>query len=240
MLFRSILNFHPYNRCDFETKDNIYFHIMYSFDYNELPGSILEEQSHSFNYQDEENPNVYPTWGIKYLLPVNERGNTNASKTFSWNAGGGLDLGLGFNYASKSLTIGGNYNYNADESEGLINFKDLNGDGYPHKFIRGEEKLQYRLRIPSNDNSILFSEIRDIFDKQTFQYSSGSTDNWGIEGQIPIAGASGNWSDTRSATSVYMADFDADGLTDIIDNGQIYVNRLDENEIGRASCRERV
>ena len=224
----NILNFHPYNRCDFETKDMIYFHLMYSFDYNQMSDSLLGPFT-SFFYEDNDDPDLSPY----YFLNVNEQSNINATNSYSWNLGGGVDVGVGFNYAMKSLTAGGNYNYVRENSEGLVTFTDLNGDGYPDKLIRGDGTLMYRLNNYSenNNNVVLFGELTDLSDRQSFQHHSSSTDNWGVEGQLPFLSASGNWSDSRNSTYVYIADADADGLIDIIDNGRVYLNRLDEDGI---------
>ena len=224
----NILNFHPYNRCDFETKDMIYFHLMYSFDYNQMSDSLLGPFA-SFFYEDNDDPDLSPY----YFLNVNEQSNINATNSYSWNIGGGVNVGVGFNFALKDLTIGGNYLYTKEESDGLVTFTDLNGDGYPDKLIRGENNLMYRLNTSSggNNSAVTFGELTSIIGIQGFQYNSSTSDNWGVEGQLWGLGASANWSDSRSATSTYLSDVDADGLVDIIENGRIYLNRLDEDGI---------
>ena len=187
---------------------------MYSFDYNQMSDSLLGPFT-SFFYEDNDDPDLSPY----YFLNVNEQSNINATNSYSWNLGGGVDVGVGFNYAMKSLTAGGNYNYVRENSEGLVTFTDLNGDGYPDKLIRGDGTLMYRLNNYSenNNNVVLFGELTDLSDRQSFQHHSSSTDNWGVEGQLPFLSASGNWSESRNSTYVYIADADADGLIDIID-----------------------
>ncbi len=223
-----------FNRCDFETKGYLFFHLLYSFNYNELPNNtILGSSSYNFEYTDNDDDDNL----AYFILPVDEKKNFSASESFSWNVGGGLDVGLGWELWSKSISLGGNYLYNKEESEGLITLVDLNGDGYVDKLIRdddGDDVLKYRLRIVDGSNIVKFGELTTL-NKSSFQYSESSTDNWGAEGQLKIGSVGGgfglNWSNARTTTSVYLSDVNADGMVDIIDNGKVYINQFNRDTV---------
>ena len=158
---------------------DMYFHLTYSFDYTTIEGnSILEDNAITVGYQ---NSGLTLDGGLS-SLGFKENENINANRSSSWNLGGGLDVGLGYNVFSKMVSAGGNYMYSKDKSEGLETLVDLNGDGYVDELIKTSSGLKCRLRLPTNDNSIVFGPLQSINSSQSsFQHSEGKTDNWGAE-----------------------------------------------------------
>ena len=224
----NILKYGIFERCDFGVDSMSYIHLTYSFDY-EIPTSILESpnQAKTITYQSGNISNYLNTDMTK--LKFDERKDINGTKSKSWNIGGGLDIGLGWTIFSKTLSAGGNYMYSEDESETLLSMVDLDGDGYADKLFKNGNNLKYRLRIPSDDNTILFGSIKSISsnsNQKNFQKSKSTSDNWGFEASLSgTASYAANWSDTRSSTYVYLADVNADGLVDIVNNGRVYTNQ---------------
>ncbi len=201
---------------------DMYFHLAYSFDYTGIEGNILEDEAIIVEYQ---NTGINMDGGLP-PLGFEEYENINASKGSSWNIGGGLDVGLGYNVFSKMLSAGGNYLYSKDKSEGLETLIDLNGDGYVDELIQTNGSLKYRLRIPTNDNQIKFSNIQNVSSgPKYFQHSEGSTNNWGAEVNVVNSCSYAiNWSYTKNTTDTYFSDVNADGLADIISDGRVYIN----------------
>ena len=215
-----------FNRCDFAVKYNTYMflHVLYSFKYNEVHGAIFEEDSHTINYKEVTSNNL----GYA-IIPIKENKNFSASRSFSYDLGGGVDFGLFFKVWTKSVSVGGNYMHNKEESEGVVSFVDLNGDGYPDKLIRYNENLYYRLRnVESYDSQISFGPLQHVGSSLNFLKSNSTTNSWGIEGQAKILGQGGDfahtWSTTTGATSNYLSDVNGDGLADIVDNGKTFIN----------------
>ena len=54
----------------------------------------------------------------------------NTSSAFNWNAGGAVTAGFGFAFWLKTISGGGNYSRNGNESSGIVTYIDINGDGY--------------------------------------------------------------------------------------------------------------
>ena len=215
-----------FNRCDFAVKYDTYMflHVLYSFEYNEVHGAIFEEDSHTINYKEVTSDNL----GYA-IIPIKENENFSASRSFSYDLGGGVDFGLFSKIWSKSLSVGGNYMHNKEDSEGVVSFVDLNGDGYPDKLIRYNENLYYRLRnVESYDSQISFGPLQYVGSSLNFLKSNSTTNSWGIEGQAKIFGKGGDfahtWSTTTGATSNYLSDVNGDGLADIVDNGKTFIN----------------
>ena len=215
-----------FNRCDFAVKYNTYMflHVLYSFEYNEVHGAIFEEQSHTINNKEVTSNNL----GYA-IIPIKENKNFSASRSFSYDLGGGVDFGLFFKVWTKSVSVGGNYMHNKEESEGVVSFVDLNGDGYPDKLIRYNESLYYRLRnVESYDSQISFGPLQQVGSSLNFLKSNSNTNSWGLEGQAKILGQGGDfahtWSTTTGSTSNYLSDVNGDGLADIVDNGKTFIN----------------
>ena len=167
-------------------------------------------------------------------------GNENLSKSTalggtrgkSWNIGGTMTVGIGPVVPLTTFSVGGNFNYSRSKSEGALTLIDLDGDGLADKVYKKRGKLYYRKHIADSDYHFHYDsheyELKDYSDANNprnlsdFLTEVSSTTTWGLQLSIGLA-YSGSWPTTKSTTSVYFADVNADGLPDLItDNGVLF------------------
>ena len=211
----------PYNRCGLELKDDLVFpHHIHTFEYYDLAeGSEWFDSpiSMSENLPDE---NIFDA--LTYILAVNKQIGGNASG--GWSVTGGANAGLGYNCFLKNLTIGGRYSYSSDESLGTVTLADLDGDGLPDKLYRTIGGTLKCCRQLAGNNA--FDSPVAVNGADAFLRTENSTDSWGAE--VNVAGPVGGgavWNDSRSTTYTYLLDVNGDGLTDIVDDGHVLINR---------------
>ena len=218
-----------YSRCS--EMDSTCVHPAYTehrFSYSGVPLFMLSPTEYITN-ADNTQDDVH---GPLFLV----RGNPGAiegSGTRSWNIGGGLDVGFGWNTFLKSITLGGSYTYSNSKSEGLVSLIDLNGDGFSDKIYKRGDNVYYRLRDSLNHRRFLAEHL--IAGVSDFLYSSSTGNSWGVEGSVGAGGVGVgfglNWSDGNSATTTYFSDMDGDGLPDLVQNGQVFYNRIYEDSV---------
>ena len=156
-----------------------------------------------------------------------------STKSHSPSGGGGVSVGIGWSPFSKSNSVGGNYNYSASTSEGIVAFTDIDGDGLPDKVFKKDNRLWYRKLKP---NMITYDSPRLLGGAPgNFMTEKSTTDTWGLEGHLGWSvlsvNGSGNESQTESFTKTYFADANGDGLVDIINEGDAYLNQIQSNGI---------
>ncbi len=150
----------------------------------------------------------------------------------SWNIGGTVTVGIGPVVPLTTLSVGGNFNYSRSKSEGALTLIDLDGDGLADKVYKKRGKLYYRKHVVDSEYHFHYDshehELMDYSDVQNprnltdFLSEVSSTTTWGLQLSIGLA-YSGSWPTTKSTTSVYFADVNADGLPDLItDNGVLF------------------
>ncbi|MBO7492078.1 MAG: hypothetical protein J6T59_06530, partial [Bacteroidales bacterium] len=151
----------------------------------------------------------------------------------SWNAGGTMTVGLGPVVPLTTASAGGNFNYSCSQSEGALTVIDLDGDGLPDKvYKKSNGKLYYRKHIADSEYYFHYDpeehELQDYSDPAhpesltNFLLDGSSTTAWGLQLSLGLA-YSGSWPTTKSTTSVYFADVNADGLPDLItDDGVLF------------------
>ena len=151
----------------------------------------------------------------------------------SWNAGGTMTVGLGPVVPLTTASAGGNFNYSCSQSEGALTVIDLDGDGLPDKvYKKSNGKLYYRKHIADSEYYFHYDpeehELQDYSDPAhpesltNFLLDGSSTTTWGLQLSLGLA-YSGSWPTTKSTTSVYFADVNADGLPDLItDDGVLF------------------
>lgn len=213
----------PYARCGLTEPENSkqpYKHIYHTFDYNELPDGKLFAQPVRFDGGWHSGPNLANVFS--HLLY--EHDNFGGSASAGFTVGGGINVGVGFSTWLKNITVGGHYAYNNDHNTSFMTLADINGDGYPDKLYRNlGGHLVCRLQVPGENR---FGNPQPVVGVDRFNASSTSSHNWGVEASVCGGiGAGGNWSDSRSTTSIYLTDVNGDGLPDIVDNGSVYLNK---------------
>ncbi|MEG2070500.1 MAG: hypothetical protein RR034_03910, partial [Bacteroidales bacterium] len=167
------------------------------------------------------------------IIPFNVRASSlGGTSSVNWNLGGALTVGFGYNGFQKSITVGGDYMHNKSTSEGVLTLIDLNGDGLPDKFFknRSDKKLYYRKQY-WNGQQYLFSDAIAVSGATNFLEDESKSNSFGFEAHLTFygAGVSGafNRNKTKSSTYTYFTDMDGDGLPDIVLDGYVYYNRLD-------------
>ena len=149
------------------------------------------------------------------------------SKSMSSGFGIGTDVGVGINPFNKNFTAGGNYDRNKTNSNGTVSFIDIDGDGFLDKVFMIGDEIWYRKMIKENNNYV-FKNAERIFGIGGFLKENSTTKTWGWEahaGSPPLSGyTGGEKGETKSFTTTYFADVNADGLVDIIHNYIAYIN----------------
>jgi len=156
---------------------------------------------------------------------------THISGVKSKNFGFSVAVTIGPNngrLADKSTTAGGSYSYGQSESEGLLMLIDINGDRLPDKVFRQGENLYYSpLRFENNTPSYGTSEkIEGISD---YYKEKSNTNNVGAQANSSGLFIGRNRSKTKSVTSIYFADVNGDQLIDVVRNGVVYFNHINQD-----------
>ena len=157
----------------------------------------------------------------------NQEGKATAlggTRGFSWSLGGTIGVGVGGNVCMTTVSVGGNFDYNRSQSEGLLTLIDLDGDGLADKVFKNKNGVFYRKRLPSTTDSIVFeSDTHRIAGVSDFLHETTSTTTWGAQASAGCS-FSGGWPTTKSTTSNYFADVNADGLPDLITKDGVLFN----------------
>ncbi|WP_158524905.1 SpvB/TcaC N-terminal domain-containing protein, partial [Mesonia sp. K7] len=158
---------------------------------------------------------------------------TSFSSGFSLGFRGGI--GFNLNPTSKSMSIGGVYNYTNNTQKSLVALVDINGDGLSDKVYKKNGNLYYRpnlLQSNSFGNPISLSGINDLSETKS------KTNTWGIDVILSVTGGSGKlqkkFSTTRTTTDGYFVDRNGDGLPDYVNNGNIKFNHHQSNPLNRS------
>ena len=212
-----------YARCAVsDEKCEYYTFNEHRFEYTDLPHILLGPEGLIFNHDTSEEVIEGPLFMV-HGTP----GSIEGSGTRSWNVGGGLDVGFGYNTSRKNITLGGNYSYTNNTTEGLLSLADLNGDGLPDKVYKRGGKCYYRLLDP--DNISRFGAEKEISDISDFLYSTSNSHTWGVEGSLGADNGVNfgvNWTHGTDMVRDYLSDVDGDGLPDLVRDGNVYYNRI--------------
>ncbi|MGB6037245.1 MAG: SpvB/TcaC N-terminal domain-containing protein, partial [Cryomorphaceae bacterium] len=147
--------------------------------------------------------------------------------------GGSLVVGLGSNVTNKNLTLGGNFRRSESESEGLAAMIDITGDNLPDKIEVGDGVF-YRKNISTDSEQVEFADPVPIpsFPGKSFSKSKTKGKSGGFEataGIGPLGASFGKGKNSsETVTSAYFIDRNGDGLTDLVKDGLVYFNTLDE------------
>lgn len=133
----------------------------------------------------------------------------------------------------KTRASGGNFGYWETTSEGLVTLIDLNGDGRLDKVFMTEDGVYYRPNDPNPNDLTQLGQQRLlagleglIYRQQSRTASDGFEGNTGIRTRTSVfVGRSRQR--TQTITSVYFSDINADGLPDLVADGEVYYNHLD-------------
>ena len=129
----------------------------------------------------------------------------------------------------KSMTAGGNVTYQNSTSEGFLTLIDLSGDGLPDKVYKKDNKIYYRRNLLSYPNENMFGDYKLVAGINNFSISKTSGFGGGVQANPPLSFIGYDNSSIKTKTTVYFDDFNSDGLIDLVDNGVVYFNHIDEN-----------
>lgn len=150
---------------------------------------------------------------------------TAKSKNSSRNLA--ITFGLWNFLFNKSLTVGGSFGSGNSSTEGLVSLIDVNGDGLPDKLLKKGGRLSYRPN--SGDSLKQFGNLRPVSGINNFSAGNSNSNSVGLEVNALIAFLGRNSTTTTTNTNYYFGDYNGDGLIDIVNNGQVYFNRLNNN-----------
>jgi hypothetical protein len=174
-----------------------------------------------------------------FLTPENPLFSDRAS-ALSGNAsiGGGFNMAVtvglnDFNLASKTSTIGVTFGFDVTTNEGMLALVDINGDGLVDKVFKKFDllegfKLTYRANQSAVNGNKVFGPERPISGISDFNQGLSWGVNVGLESNFYVQAALG-YKRTENITNVYLSDVNGDQLVDIVNNGTVYFNHLDQD-----------
>lgn len=160
---------------------------------------------------------------------------TALGATYSKTDAASLYAGVGFGFTSgKSLTAGVSTSFSQGRSEGKSALIDIDGDGLLDIVYKDSAGLRYFPQISTND-SIKFGSSRQInteghlddFSLSKTTSISGGGKVYGGVGPLFAEGGMDIMS-SKTTTTHYFADVNSDGLIDIVANGQVYFNHIED------------
>lgn len=158
----------------------------------------------------------------------------------STSAGGSAYVGI--NAADdmendKGNTAGISVSYDRNTSSGVSTLADINGDGLPDKVFVDDGLLRFRPQVVSSDGRRSFGPANTVyknggtasaFSKTTSYRLGGGVKAYVRAGSDVKAGLGADYSYGKSTTKVYLSDINADGLADLVENGKVWFNHLDD------------
>lgn len=142
-------------------------------------------------------------------------------RSWNWGVSGAVEFGLGFTN-DKNLTVGGHFGYSKSESDGLVANIDLDGDGLPDKVFRNGSGMWYERNLGRDGKK--FAEKKRVLNVDDFSHSKTSTYHGGVEATF-FAFLGWSKSKSKTTTDVYFAEFNGDGLMDIMLYGDVWFNK---------------
>ncbi len=141
---------------------------------------------------------------------------------------GHLYVGFSTCWAGKQFSFGGKGGFNVSETEEVVSLTDLDGDALPDKVFRAVDgNLYYRRNLSGPDGNFAFSSIAlPIPTLPSLSQENADSFNGGAEAYVVVASVFINAADTTTASPIYFSDVNADGLTDLADNGSVWFNHL--------------
>ena len=195
------------------------------FDYYNAPNSDNVFNGYSdYHLPDDTVKSTFISQGFNDDEPYEGRASAlGGTKGKSWSLGGTATVGIGVNICMTTVSVGGNFDYSRSQSEGALTLIDLDGDGLADKVFKKKDGVWYRKRIPAANDAIAYGAAKKIAGIPDFLHEVSSTTTWGLQASAGCS-FSGGWPTTKSTTSNYFADVNADGLPDLVTEEGVFFN----------------
>ncbi len=152
-----------------------------------------------------------------------------ATSSKDWSVGGTVCVGLGPVVAATSNSVGGNFSYSRSRSKGLLTLIDLDGDGRSDKVYKRGGVVYYRKNIADDEYRFHYGNEIELQGVSDFLDVVGNTPSFGVQGHFAVFNVNGGIPVTASNTKVYFSDVNGDGLPDIVTDGGVLFNNIDNN-----------
>lgn len=152
-----------------------------------------------------------------------------ATSSKDWSVGGTVCVGLGPVVAATSNSVGGNFSYSRSRSKGLLTLIDLDGDGRSDKVYKRGGVVYYRKNIADDEYHFHYGNEIELQGVSDFLDVVGNTPSFGVQGHFAVFNVNGGIPITASNTKVYFSDVNGDGLPDIVTDGGVLFNNIDNN-----------
>ncbi len=200
----------------------------------------------TFDYYDEV-PRKDGTYNVFGPAEKWDTGDDDLSKEFlgietgtvlggSDSIGGDGRLFLGIGIGGKTISVGGGLQFEGSDGEANIEFIDINGDNLPDKVFKDGDcgaSVCYRLNTSGASGmpgEATFSEARPIDGLSHLSESNDFAFGAGAEAYGGPASVMFNMAFTFSKETSYFSDVNADGLPDLVVDGDVLFNQGERND----------
>ncbi|MEV0618191.1 SpvB/TcaC N-terminal domain-containing protein [Nonomuraea sp. NPDC050404] len=151
--------------------------------------------------------------------------------TVSSETGGHLYVGVGLR-RSKSGSIGVKAGFASGSDEGLLALVDVDGDTLPDKVFKTGDGISYRKNLSGPNGRPAFADravpLRGL---PGVLGESSSTRTAGVEGYLGGVAAQLDYIDAFTTTGRYFSDVNSDGISDLVDGGNVRFGRVGEDGV---------
>ncbi|ASK31926.1 hypothetical protein CEY12_18230 [Chryseobacterium sp. T16E-39] len=161
------------------------------------------------------------------VSPSKINGNISSEKGLNFRPAAGLNFYYPSSDAYGHLMFGFPFGYSNAEARNAQQLIDFNGDGIQDMIYRVPgEGLFLRSGILDAQGNLTFSLSKKISNYGgDFSYTETSTTNSGWDMGAIVYSHSKTSSSSTGKTPIYLTDANADGLIDIVDNGDVWFNK---------------
>ena len=192
--------------------------------YNDTSGGLFEAATTIHSETDYEGK--YDQYGV---APTGIGGGEGKSKSASGTIAPGIILPFfpaSFLPISNAGTIHYSPSWSESENETRVSLIDMDGDGLPDKVFKKGNKITYRKNLGGMFGDVKIPVEGDV---SMLVYSASKSRSETIS--LNLFGFNKEWTKSKanSSISTYYEDVNADGLIDIVHNGNVLFNRIDPN-----------